>query len=548
MSYGAGAGRARRGWRALVTVTTVAVASLLLAAPAAHAARAPGGEPGGQWTMAGQNVADTHYQAAEHQISPVNVSRLAPAWTLTASGDVTATPAVAGGVVYVPDMGGSLWAVNARTGTVMWTHTVAGYTGISGDVSRTTPAVYGGELITGDGWISNSVTGGAHVFAVNRLTGKLLWDTRVDSFDGSTITSSPVVYDGIAYLGIASKEEALAVQPGYQCCVFRGAVVAVNVHTGKVLWKTYTVPSNNHGGDTNLPGSYSGGAVWGSSPAIDPRLGLLYVGTGNNYTVPAGVCQNPGQSGCTQPDPADHIDSILALNLRTGAIAWSDRTIDADMFSGACLTCGPDYDFGSAPNLFTTVSPVTHQTRQLLGIGQKSGVYWAVDPATGKVAWHTQVGPGGYQGGIQWGSATDGKRIYVAEADSLNTPYTLGGSGPYAGQTVASGSWAALDAVTGKILWQTPDPLGAQDPGFMTAAGGVVYAGSAATTGDNMYALDAATGKILWGFSSGGSVLSGAAVVGGSVYWGSGYPPGACIGPCTASNKLYAFTLANTRH
>jgi polyvinyl alcohol dehydrogenase (cytochrome) len=534
-----------------VAIAAAAMTGTITAGGAASATvPASGGVTTGQWPVAGQNLGDTRFQAAEHQISPSNVHGLAPKWTFTASGNVAATPTVYGGMVYVPDQGGTLWAVNARSGHVLWSHSIAGYTGVAGDLSRVSPAVDGNELVTGDGWvISPTNTGGARVFAVSRLTGRLLWATTVDSFAGSVITSSPVVYHGVAYVGISSNEEGLATMPGYQCCVFRGAVVALDARTGRMLWKSYMVPSNNHGSDINAPGYYSGVAIWGSSPAVDPRRGLLYVGTGNNYTTPPGVCTIPGQTGCTLPAADDYVDSIVALNLRTGAIAWADGTLTSDVVTSACkqpgVTCGPDYDFGSAPNLFTAWNPRTGHPEQLLGIGQKSGVYTAVNPANGRVVWRTSAGPGANGGGIQWGSATDGRRVYVAEANTAHHTYTLGGSGPYAGQTTTSGSWAALDAATGTILWQTPDPQGATDQGFVSTAGGVVYAGSNAGTGDNMYALDAATGTIRWRFASGGAVISGAAIAGGSVYWGSGYysaicPPGVTCGP---NDKLYAFTV-----
>jgi len=183
---------------------------------------------------------------------------------------------------------------------------------------------------------------------------------------------------------------------------------------------------------------------------------------------------------------------------------------------------------------------------QLLGIGQKSGVYWAVNPSTGKVVWQTDVGPTADPGhGIEYGTAADGRRIYVAEGDTLHKPYTLGGSGPYAGQTDTAGSWAALDPATGKILWQTPDPNGSPDTGPVSVANGVVYGGSDSTTGTSMYGLDAATGAILWSFNSGGSVTGGAAIVAGSVYWGSGYCGTECFatGNPLNNNKLYAFGL-----
>jgi len=152
------------------------------------------------------------------------------------------------------------------------------------------------------------------------------------------------------------------------------AVIALDAATGRLLWKTYTVPSNNGGGDSNLPGYYSGNAVWSSSPVVDPRRGLVYVGTGNNYTVPDGVCVAPGQTGCTRPAADDYVDSILALNLRDGTVAWADHTLNADLWT-LPQPSGPDFDFGAGPNLFTTKNPVTGRPEQLLGIGQKSGVY-----------------------------------------------------------------------------------------------------------------------------------------------------------------------------
>ncbi len=533
-----------RPGRGRVAAVVAATAGILVAAATAAAAL-PGGETPGQtpdqWSMAGQNINDTHFQADEHQISPATAGRLAPRWTLTAAGAISTTPTVSDGAVYVPDYGGRLWAVAAGSGRVLWSHDISGYTGVAGDVSRTSPAVYHDELIMGDGWILSPAASGAKVFAVDRRTGNLVWSVQADTDPASIITGSPVVYRGVAYVGISSKGEAGG--PG----TFRGAVIALDAATGTLLWKAYMVPSNNGGGDSNLPGYYSGNAVWEATPAVDPRRGLLYVDTGNNYSVPAGVCAAPGQAGCTSPAADDYVDSILALRLRDGTVAWADHTLNGDLWT-LPQPVGPDFDFGAGPNLFTTTSPVTGRPEQLLGIGQKSGVYWALDPATGKVIWQTTIGPADVvtNAGIEYGTATDGRRIYAAEADTAGLSYTLGGSGPYAGKTVTGGSWAAMDPATGKILWQTPDPQGAVDAGFVSVANGVVYAGSMVTAGNNMYALDAATGKILWSFASGGTVTGGAAIVGGSVYWGSGYCGTLCLGsstPVLNNNKVYAFGL-----
>ncbi len=498
------------------------------------------------WPFAGQNLFNTHSQPGEDQISAANAATLVEKWTLTTAGNVTATPTVYQGVLYVPDMGGKLWAVTAGSGKVRWSRAISSYTGIANDVSRTSPAIAGRALILGDGWIRNNVTAGAHVFAVDQKSGELLWLTKVHEHITAIVTASPIVHGNVAYVGIASKEEGVAGQAGYECCTFRGAVVALDVRTGRMLWKTYMVPSNNNGSDINLPGFYSGNGVWGSSPVVDTQRGLLYVGTANNFSAPPGDCLTPEQTDCEVSGPENLFDAIVALRLSDGAIVWARRTLRADVFSAQCL-CGPDLDFGAAPNLFTTTDPGTGRPRQVLGIGQKSGDYWALNPDDGSVVWKTKVGPGGLGGGVEFGTATDGERIFVAEANSSQLPFTLSGSGKFAGMTVTSGYWSALNPATGAILWQTPDPQSSKNPGFVTVANGVVYAGSAAGSGGNMYALNATSGEVLWSFASGGSVFSAPAVVHGRLFWGSGYTRnGACpngFNTCTANDKLYSFGL-----
>lgn len=512
--------------RALAAAALLAAASLLAldTGPASASGTA-------DWPVAGQNIENTRAAAAGTSISPANVAGLKVKWSLTTNGDVFDTPAESGGVLYLTDHGSStapstLWAVSAAAGTVIWSRPISSYTGIAGDTSRSTPTVAGGLLILGD-QAPLSAGAGAWLLAVNAATGSLAWKTQLDSHPAAVTTSSPNAYGSLAVVGVSSLEEDLASQPGYPCCTFRGSVVAVSVSTGQIAWKTYMTPANN-----GQAGGYSGAAVWGSTPAIDPANFMVYVGTGNNYTVPAGTCAAPGEAGCTPPPASDHADSVVALSLFTGTIIWSMPTLTADATTTACASpaeeCGPDFDFGSGPNVYTATLP-SGVPRTLVGIGQKSGVYYALDPNTGQVAWQAKIGPGTELGGIEWGSATDGSRIYAAESDFLGVPYTVGG------QTITGGSWAALDAATGQLLWQTPDPQGAPDLGFMSVANGVVYAPSDAGSGQNMYALNAATGAIDWSYASGGSVIAGAAIVGDTVYWGSGYYIGA------ENNKLYAF-------
>ena len=478
------------------------------------------------WPMAGQDSHNTRSQPQEHVLGTANISKLKPRWVLDTNGNVSATATVVDGTVYVPDFGGMLWAVDAATGQVKWKRKVGEYSGIPGDVSRTGPAYWNGILVIGQGVQTVVNPTGAFMLGINALTGQSLWRTEVSSDPAAIITSSPVVSGGVVYVGVSSRDEALKSAP-----TFRGSVVALDAKTGKLLWTTYMVPAG-----------YTGGAVWSSTPVVDQTLGLVYVTTGNNYSVPSGVCRAPGHGNCTPPAAGDHIDSFVALDLKTGSIAWATGTLPADMSTNYDHADGPDYDFGAGPNLFTTV--INGQPTTLLGAGAKSGVYWALDPKTGKVVWHTKVGPGSLLGGMEWGTAADGKRIYVSIGNLDHVPVTV--KSPGQGETTAKGGfWAAIDAATGKVLWRTADPQQALVTGALSVANGVVYAGSLARTGPNMYALNAATGAIEWRFASGGAVASGAAIADGAAYWGTGYHTKVLGLPYAGdSHKLYAFSVS----
>ena len=490
--------------------------------------------PPGQWRIAGQNLNNSWSQPAEHTISPANVNGLAPKWVFTAGGDVSATPTVDGDAVYFPDWGGNLFAVKKDSGELIWTHKISEYDGVEGAISRVSPAVDGNQVIIGDIQSSKLVHNGANVISVNRETGKLQWKTQVEAHPAAIITGSPVVFDGVIYIGVSSNEETLALDPTYPCCSFRGSMVALNEKTGAILWKTFDMPEN--GGQT---GGYSGGAIW-QPPVIDRKRGTLFIGTGNNYTAPADVeaCENmTPMVNCEAAD--DFFDTALALDLKTGQVKWAKKLQGFDTWTVACIrstgpnpNCpvptSPDFDLGgSGPNL----------VGDIVGFGQKSGIYWALNPDNGNIVWSTPVGPGASLGGIEWGTATDGQRIYVAISNSGLLPYTLVPSG----QQITWGAWSALDVATGKILWQTADPTpGSIDRGSVSVANGVMYAGS---NSGQMYALDTMSGKILWNFESGGTVIDGPSIVDSTLYWGSGYREISGTG----NNKVFAFTLAGAK-
>jgi polyvinyl alcohol dehydrogenase (cytochrome) len=514
---------------------TALIAALLLVSVLSGQGRSDESQSG-QWRIAGQNLSNSWSQPAEHSISAANVSTLTPKWVFTTGGDVSATPTVDGNAVYFPDWAGNLFAVEKDTGRLIWSHKISEYDGVEGAISRVSPAVDRNQVIIGDIPNSKQAHNGANVISVDRQTGTIQWMAQVETHPAAIITGSPVVFDGVVYIGISSSEETLALNPAYPCCSFRGSIVALDEKSGAMRWKTFDMPDNG-----GRAGGYSGGAIW-QPPAIDPKRGLLFAGTGNNYTAPAAVeaCQtSTPTANCTAAD--DFFDTALALDLKSGQIKWSKKLQSFDTFTGTCgfgaarptpgnpncpVPDSQDFDFGGAgPNLVGNI----------VGFGQKSGIYWALDPDNGNIVWSTLVGPGSSLGGIEWGTATDGRRIYVAIANRFQLPYTLVPSG----QQITWGAWSALDVATGKILWQTADPtVGTIDTGSVSVANGVMYAGSYS---GQMYALDTTTGKILWNFASGGTVIDAPSIVDGTLYWGSGYrniPPG--IG----NNKVYAFTLA----
>ena len=198
---------------------------------------------------------------------------------------------------------------------------------------------------------------------------------------------------------------------------------------------------------------------------------------------------------------------------------------------------GPDYDFGSGPNLFTIGSG--QNARLVVGAGQKSGIYFALDAKTGQPIWLNAGGPGSSLGGIEWGPATDGKRIYVAEENFYGIPYSIPGGG-----TITSGSWAALDPATGNILWQVADPSHNALRRRQRARPG--HRGERrplrAVDEREVRALDASTGATLWSHQMPGASVAGAAVVNGVVYWGNGYSHLGIQG-WNGNNKLYAFSI-----
>ncbi|HWW86112.1 MAG TPA: PQQ-binding-like beta-propeller repeat protein, partial [Vicinamibacterales bacterium] len=421
-------------------------------------------------------------------------------------------------------------------------------TGIPGDITRSSPSLDGDVLVIGD-------LSAPNVMGIDARTGDLRWMTRLVPDAHAIITGSPVLADNTIYVG--TSQSGVSTYPG--------ALVALDARTGTILWRTYSLPNPD-----GLAGGYWG-AVMFASPAVDLADGLVFATFKTAAGEPAAVkaCNASDPNGFNESceQPGSYLSSIVAFDLTSGVPVWSYRVVGDAAWQRACgsqppevtwcaaesdnpLDGGDKWDLGgSGPNIFE-IGRGRHK-RTVVGVGEKSGVYIVLDAKTGDFIWNTLVGPGGDMGGMEWGTAYDGNRIYVSITNQHHLTYRLSRNGALTDTTATGGSWAALDPETGKIIWQTADPqtesvgdqtVGVWDLAPVSAANGVVYAASMAKQGNEFYALDGRMGRILWAWPAGSSVNSGPAIVKGSVYWGSGYSrSGAVEG--SGNNRLFAFTI-----
>jgi polyvinyl alcohol dehydrogenase (cytochrome) len=388
-------------------------------------------------------------------------------------------PATAGGSLFVGSQDGTVYALEQTTGCVRWTFAAGAEvrTGIVVDswnpAQPAEPLLYFGDLL-------------GNVYAVNAVTGALVWRDRPDEHPSLTITAAPARHGDKLYVSLSSLEVTAAADPGYACCTFRGGVAVYDARSGRLERVSRTIAEepkvvgqNAVGTDEIAP---SGSPVW-NTPAIDAARGVLYVGTGENYS-----------------SPANHTsDAILALSLADGSIVWSQQMTAGDAWNMGCETedrinCpgedGPDYDFGAATILVRTAAG-----RELLLAGQKSGEVFALDPdANGAIVWRRQLGRGGIQGGVHFGMAVEGDVLYVPMSDFEAGPRWPGK--PYPGMY-------AVDIPTGEVLWFTPteDRCAGRDycqPGLSAAASAVPGAVVAGAMDGVLRAYDRTTGAVIW--------------------------------------------------
>jgi len=484
------------------------------------------------WNGWGAGADNHRFQpAAMAGLTAEDVPKLKVAWAFGIPGTLRAygQPTVAGGRVFIGTGIRRVFSLDAASGCVLWMFDVDSSVRTAISIGR-----------AGARWGAFFGDQSGQAYAVDAATGELIWKTRVEAYPGALITGAPALYEGRLYVPVSSGEEILGAVPGYECCKFRGSLSAIDAATGKVIWKSYTIPEEPRpvrktGHDVQQWGP-SGAGVW-SAPTIDPKRRAIYVTTGDSYSDPV----------------ARTSDAFIAFDLDSGRILWSRQMTQGDAFNAACGgpgggNCpeakGPDVDFGSSPMLVNLANG-----KRALIAGQKSGVVHAVDPdQQGEVLWQTRIGKGGVAGGVEWGTATDDRNVYVALSDvghhrpDAGTPGNKTIFGSHAEyDPVAGGGMFALSASTGERVWQTPPPPCGERKGCspaqsaaVTAIPGVVFSGD---LGGRLHAYSTQNGSILWevetahdfdtvdGVKANGGAMDGPGpvIVGGRLYVNSGY-------------------------
>jgi polyvinyl alcohol dehydrogenase (cytochrome) len=436
---------------------------LVLATPAtAAAANPPGCGPpltsGGEWRTYGGDLSNTRNQVHEDVISGADVPMLATAWVFSSvanggAGDFTGTPIIADGCTYVASTRGWVFAINADTGQLVWKTKLPYGGGVNGSVGvadRTLPATRRDLRIArkaqakckrskhkhrrrhcpqtvkyrtaGTIYVVASRTAksancppgdpcqGPYAVALDQSTGHLVWATRpIDMQPGSDVYASPIIYNGILMIGVSGGGAELG--PETDRLPFEGSLNFIDANTGQLIKKTYTIHPPHQPDD-----QFAGGGIW-SSPAIDTKNKVAFVGAGNPFNPHA---QHP------------HTDAVLKFDINRSSphfgeiIGVYNGTVDTYLtvarelpcavvrgnpppyYPAGVGSCGDiDMDFGASPNLFTDASG-----RELVGAGQKSGIYHVFDASTMKPVWQTITGPPSSVGGIVGSTAIAGDSIF----------------------------------------------------------------------------------------------------------------------------------------
>src|SRR5215468_5608082 len=489
------------------------------------------------WVTNGGNLTNQRYSTLK-QIDATNVKQLKGAWMtrlkgsgFNAKSSFEASPLVKDGIMYVITGNDDVFALNAKTGEMLWQY----WPGIAGKRALCCGRANRG-LAMGEGLLFFGRLD-ATVVALDMKTGEVVWKTPIENYQhGYSITSAPLYYDGIVYSGISGGEYGV-----------RGRLTALDAKTGAILWRSYTLPEpGGFGSDTWPSGTdhaMRGGAPIWNTPALDPELGLVYFSTGN--------CA-PNHDGSMREGDNLFCASIMALKAKTGEYVWHFQQVHHDIWN---------YDASSPVVLVDTVingkprkgsaeagrtgwvyildrtngqpligieeRPVPQEPRQKTAKMQPYPIGDATVPqCADKLPDYDKAGcifepfwespvliqPSG-DGGTNWSPvpySPDTGYFYVsgtvrtsanwrkAKEFVRGKSYGGGAEAPPPGSSI-SGTFTAINSKTNKIVWQhkTPYRLGG---GATVSAGGLIFRGE---PDGNFLALDAKTGEELWRFQTG---------------------------------------------
>lgn len=481
-----------------------------------------------------------HLSAQQAKLTSDDLTQLELAWAIgfPNTKGLRSSPVIVGSTLfYTPDPTGKLLALDTESACVKWVYDAEGP--LRSSISYSDFDSSGKKVL-----ILADRRGQVH--AVNPQDGSLYWKAVAKHSQRAGITGSPVIFKNKIIVPLSASGVGAGANPNFECCVEHGAVVALNLQTGEKLWTFHTTPDAKYTGKVSRTGvklrGPSGAPVW-STPTVDEKRGLVYVTTGQNTSLPATTTS----------------DAVLALDVETGKMQWHFQALANDVWNLACREpyekSGPncpsqeesvlkDYDFGAA-----AIIAKDKNGKDIILAGQKSGDVWALDPdKNGELIWRKTFGQGSTLGGIHWGMAINGQRLYVP----INDPHM-----PQYKDYVPQPSMNAIDISSGNVVWQTPVTadcstdrkkqfeLCNEKYGLSAAPLSIDNSVIAGAIDGRLYVFDGATGNVVWQYdtlksfdtlngitANGGGIDSHSVFAGnGMIFVSSGYggfrqPPG----------------------
>jgi PQQ-dependent dehydrogenase (methanol/ethanol family) len=466
----------------------------------------------GVWPTYNGNESGNRFSELK-QIDTGNVMRLAPKWTFnipSAPRTLEVTPVVVDGVMYVTSVN-EAYALDAANGREIWHYSRRRSQNLAGDAAS---GINRGVAVLGDRVFM--VSDNAHLFALHRFTGQLIWDVEMaDSSRNFGSTSAPLVVNDLVIAGVSGGDEGI-----------RGFLDAYKASTGERVWRFWTIPAPGEPGSETWSGralEHGCGATW-LTGTYDPETNLLYWPTGN-------PC--PDYNGDERKGDNLYTSSVLALEPASGKLKWYYQFTPHDLH---------DWDATETPVLVD--APFHGQPRKLMLQGNRNGFFYVLDRVTGKVllaepfvkklTWASGIGPDGRPkllpgneptvegqlvcpsvgGAANWPSSAFSPitGLYYLFAEESCNIYSKNDEWWEAGKSFYGGGsrrppgenvkfLKAIDIQTGKVAWERSDVGGGIiASGLMATAGGLIFYGD----GDGAFiAADSKSGKLLWHFNAG---------------------------------------------